>query len=155
MEKLVLYATHHPWLVAMAVVAALLVIVYEVRARRDAFAAISPQDLIRLQNQGAVVLDLRASADYAAGHIGGARDFDSAQILTANETLRKHKEKPVVVYCETGSTGAAAARVLAGQGFTKAYNLRGGLAAWRADNLPLVQGEASGGKGAASGKAKG
>jgi len=140
MENFTQYVTDHPWLVAMAVVAALLVLVYEIRMRRDAFAAVSPQDLIRLQNQGGIVLDLRPSADYAAGHIGGARDFDSAQILTANETLRKHKEKPVVVYCESGSTGASAARVLAGQGFKQAYNLRGGIAAWRTDNLPLVQG---------------
>jgi len=148
MDNLAQYVTEHPWLVAMAVVAALLVIVFEIRARRDAFAAVSPQDLIRLQNQGGIVLDLRSSADYAAGHIGSARDFDSAQILTANETLRKYKEKPVIVYCESGSTGASAARVLSGQGFKQAYNLRGGLAAWRADNLPLALGaEAAAGKG--------
>lgn len=148
MQNLAQYVTEHPWLVAMAVVAALLVIVFEIRARRDAFAAISPQDLIRLQNQGGIVLDLRSSADYAAGHIGSARDFDSAQILTANETLRKYKEKPVIVYCESGSTGASAARVLSGQGFKQAYNLRGGLAAWRADNLPLALGaETAAGKG--------
>lgn len=127
----------------MAVVAALLVVVYEVRARRDSFAAISPQDLIRLQNRGAVVLDLRSSEDYAAGHISGARDFDSAQLLQANETLRKHREKPVIVYCGDGSTGAAAARVLQRQGFAQAFNLRGGLAAWRTENLPLEQGAAA------------
>ena len=148
MDNLAQYVTEHPWLVAMAVVAALLVIVFEIRARRDAFAAVSPQDLIRLQNQGGIVLDLRSSTNYAAGHIGSARDFDSAQILTANETLRKYKEKPVIVYCESGSTGASAARVLSGQGFKQAYNLRGGLAAWRADNLPLALGaEATAGKG--------
>jgi rhodanese-related sulfurtransferase len=62
--------------------------------------------------------------------------------------LRKYKEKPVIVYCESGSTGASAARVLSGQGFKQAYNLRGGLAAWRADNLPLALGaEAAAGKG--------
>ncbi len=148
MDNLAQYVSEHPWLVAMAVVAALLVIVFEIRARRDAFAAVSPQDLIRLQNQGGIVLDLRSSTDYAAGHIGSARDFDAAQILTAHETLRKYKEKPVIVYCESGSTGASAARVLSGQGFTQAYNLRGGLAAWRADNLPLALGaEAAAGKG--------
>jgi rhodanese-related sulfurtransferase len=34
---------------------------------------------------------------------------------------------------------AAAVRQLAAQGFTKAFNLRGGIAAWRAENLPLVR----------------
>jgi len=42
-----------------------------------------------------------------------------------------------VVYDDTGSLGSAAARQLAAQGFTRAFTLRGGLAAWRADNLPL------------------
>ena len=59
------------------------------------------------------------------------------QILKAADTLKKHREKPVVVYDATGSLGTAAARQLAAQGFTRAFTLRGGLAAWRADNLPL------------------
>jgi rhodanese-related sulfurtransferase len=36
---------------------------------------------------------------------------------------------------------ASAVRQLAAQGFTKAFNLRGGLAAWRTENLPLTRGE--------------
>jgi rhodanese-related sulfurtransferase len=36
----------------------------------------------------------------------------------------------------------AAARVLQAQGFTKVVNLRGGLQAWRAENLPLVKADA-------------
>jgi rhodanese-related sulfurtransferase len=59
------------------------------------------------------------------------------QILKASDTLKKHKEKPVVVYDDSGSLGAAAVRQLAGQGFTRVFSLRGGLAAWRADNLPV------------------
>jgi rhodanese-related sulfurtransferase len=83
------------------------------------------------------VLDLRAPDAFAGGHVAGARRMDSAEILKAGETLRKHKEKPLVVYCESGSTGASAARTLARQGFTRALNLRGGLATWRAEGLPL------------------
>jgi rhodanese-related sulfurtransferase len=59
------------------------------------------------------------------------------QILKAADTLKKHKEKALVVYDDTGSLGASAVRQLAAQGFKKAFNLRGGLAAWRAENLPL------------------
>jgi len=43
------------------------------------------------------------------------------------------------VVCERGVTGAAAMRELVGQGFTKVANLRGGLAAWRAEQLPLTR----------------
>jgi rhodanese-related sulfurtransferase len=59
------------------------------------------------------------------------------QILKAGDTLKKLKEKIVVVYDDTGSLGASAARQLAAQGFTRAFNLRGGISAWRAENLPV------------------
>ncbi|MFZ9668081.1 MAG: hypothetical protein ACO3CF_07635, partial [Steroidobacteraceae bacterium] len=66
MEKLPEYVANHPWLVSLAVIAAVLVIVFEIRARRDAFAGISPQDLIRLQNQGALIIDLRNPEAFGA-----------------------------------------------------------------------------------------
>lgn len=141
MEKLPEYVANHPWLVLMTAVAAVLVVIFEIRARRDAFAGVSPQDLIRLQNQGALIIDLRKGDEFSAGHIGGARRMDSAEMLMAGDSLKKYKEKNVIVYCESGSTGAAAARVLAGQGFKQAFNLKGGLAGWRSENLPLARGE--------------
>jgi len=91
-------------------------------------------------NQNALVLDLRPAEAFAAGHLAGARNLPPDQILKAGETLKKYKEKPVVVYDESGSVSASATRQLAAQGFTKAVNLRGGLAAWRTENLPLTKG---------------
>lgn len=137
MDRLLEFATNHPWHASAAVLMTLVVIGYELRARASAFAAIAPQEAIRLMNQGALLLDIRPPDAYAAGHIGGARHMASDQILKANETLKKYKEKTIVVYDETGSLGASAARQLAAQGFKKAFNLRGGLAAWRSENLPL------------------
>ena len=107
------------------------------RVRTNTQNSISPQELIRLMNQGALLLDLRPAEQYQAGHVAGARQMNSDQILKASDTLKKHKEKAVVVYDDSGSLGAAAARQLARQGFTRVFALRGGLAAWRADNLPL------------------
>ena len=139
MERLIDYAGNHPWLIAFAGVAAILVIAYEIRVRQQAFAAVSPQEAIRLMNQHALVLDIRTAEQFGAGHVGGARHLASAEILNAGETLKKYLEKPIVVYDESGSLGASAARQLAAQGFKKAVNLRGGLAAWRAENLPVTK----------------
>lgn len=140
MERLLEYAANHPWLVSATVLALILVLVFELRLRQNEFAAISPQDAIRLMNQGALVLDLRPPDAYAEGHLNGARQMDSAEILKAGETLKKYKEKSVLVYCNTGSLAASAARILTGQGFTKVLNLRGGIAGWRAEGLPLAKG---------------
>jgi rhodanese-related sulfurtransferase len=139
MDRLLEYISHHPWLASGLAIAAIVVIAYELRAQKESFAAVSPQDLIRLMNQGALLIDLRAADVFATGHLAGARQMSGEQILKAGETLRKHKEKTIVVYDDTGSLGASAARQLTAQGFTKALNLRGGLAAWRAENLPLTK----------------
>ena len=88
-------------------------------------------------NQGALLLDLRPADQYQAGHLAGARQMSGEALLAAGDTLKRHKEKTVVVYDDTGSLSGAAVRQLAAQGFTRAFTLRGGLAAWRADNLPL------------------
>jgi rhodanese-related sulfurtransferase len=140
MERLIEYAGHHTLLAAAAVVMALVVAAYEMRARAHNVAAASPQDVIRLMNQSALVLDIRPQEAFASGHVTGARHMPSDQIATAGETLKKQKDKPIVVYCESGPLAASAVRQLVAQGFTKVFSLRGGLAAWRTDNLPLAKG---------------
>jgi rhodanese-related sulfurtransferase len=140
MDRLVEYISHHPWLAGFALLAAVLVIGYEVRERHTGQASVDPQDAVRLMNQNALLLDLRPAEAFAQGHLNGARNMASHEILNAGETLKKYKEKPVLVYDESGSLGASAARQLLAQGFTKAVNLRGGLAAWRTENLPVIKG---------------
>jgi rhodanese-related sulfurtransferase len=137
MDRLLEFLNHHPWLSTATAVVAAVVVVYEMRARAQSAAAVSPQELIRLMNQGALLLDLRPQEQYAAGHVAGARQMNGEEILSAADTLKKHKEKTVVVYDEAGSLGPAAVRQLIAQGFTRVFLLRGGLAAWRADNLPV------------------
>lgn len=140
MDQLFDYCAHHPFLAALAALAAVAVLSYEMWLRSRNAGGLPPQEVIRLMNQGATVLDLRAAEAYAAGHISGARHFDAAQIGSATETLKKFKERPLIVYCDRGMTASSAVRTLGSQGFTKVFNLRGGLVAWRAENLPLARG---------------
>lgn len=131
------FVNAHYWLATGTAVAVALVVVYEMRARTESQFSVSPQELIRLMNQGALVLDLRPQEKFAEGHLAGARQMSGEALLSAGDTLKRHKEKPVVVYDDSGSLSLSAVRQLASQGFTRAVTLRGGLAAWRADNLPL------------------
>jgi|SRR6186713_1964537 len=139
MERLIEYVTHHPLLAGAILVALVVVVVFESRLRSKGESAISSQDLIRLMNQGALVLDIRKPAEFAAGHVNGAKQLDSDKILTAGESFKRFKDKPVVVYCDSGSLAAAAVRQLTHQGFTKAFQLRGGFAGWRSENLPIAK----------------
>src|SRR5690606_28627004 len=112
----------------------------EIRERAKGSSLIGTADTVRLANGGALVLDVRDTAEYEAGHIIDARSIPAKEIATRADTLKKYKEKPVVVCCENGFASGAAAKVLKAMGFTKVVTLRGGLRSWRQENLPLVKG---------------
>jgi rhodanese-related sulfurtransferase len=144
MERLLEYITRHPFLTGGTLALALAVLAYEVSRARSGGESVGPMDAVRLINQGAVLVDVRSQAEFDAGHIRDARHLPQEQVAGAAESLKKFKDKVVVACCESGMRSGAAARVLRTQGFGKVVNLRGGLQAWRAENLPLVK---SGDKG--------
>ena len=124
----------------MAVAAVTAVLVYELRMRATQFAAVSSQEAIRLMNQGAVVLDLRDKAAHDAGRISGSRLLTADQLASAGESLKKLKNKTLVVYCDRGIRSAVAVRQLREQGFLQSFSLSGGVAGWQAESLPLQRG---------------
>jgi rhodanese-related sulfurtransferase len=139
MQRLLEYIGHHPFLVAAAALAAVVLAVYEMRARLDSIAALSAMQAVRLMNQGALVLDLRGKELFDAGHIGDARNVPAAQLESQADSLKKWRDKTVIAYCESGRESAQAVRALTKLGFTKVFNLEGGLNAWIKDNLPLAK----------------
>jgi rhodanese-related sulfurtransferase len=145
MQRLLEYIGHHYYLAGGAVLAAIAVIFYEVRERVQSFAALSSAQAVRMMNQGALVIDLRAKESFDAGHIVDARNVPSAELEAQADTLKKWRDKAVITYCDSGVSGAGAARTLTRLGFTKVFNLEGGLNAWVKDNLPLTK-TLSGGK---------
>ncbi len=139
MQRLLEYIGHHPYLTAAALLAAAAVAIYEIRERMQAFAALSAMQAVRLMNQGALVIDLRGKELYDAGHIGDARNVPAAELEAQAESFKKWRDKAVITYCDSGISGAGAARTLTRLGFTKVFNLQGGLNAWVKDNLPLAK----------------
>ena len=141
MDRLLEYIARHPFLVGGTAVLALAVLAYEVSRARSGGQAVGPMDAVRLMNQGALLVDVRSREEFEGGHVLDARHLPQEEVAGAGESLKKYRDKPVIVCCESGMRSGAAARVLKAQGFAKVVNLRGGLAAWRGDNLPLVKGK--------------
>jgi rhodanese-related sulfurtransferase len=139
MQRLIEFIGHHPYLAGGALLAAVAVIVNELRERMKSFAALSSMQAVRLMNQGALVIDLRAKEAFDAGHIGEARNVPAAELEGQSDALKKWRDRNVITYCDSGVSGAGAARTLAKLGFTKVFNLEGGLNAWVKDNLPLTK----------------
>jgi rhodanese-related sulfurtransferase len=142
MNRFLEYTTHHPLLVGAAALLAIVAIVMEIRQQARGSNVVGPSDAVRLVNGGALVLDVRDAKDYEDGHIIDSRHIPSAELANRADTLKKYKDRPVVVYCDGGFASAAAAKILRTLGFGKVVTLRGGLQSWRQDNLPLVKGAA-------------
>lgn len=95
-------------------------------------------DAVQLINRrDAVVLDVRDTGDYAAGHITSARHIPESQLGDRMKELEKFKARPVIVCCRAGTRAPAVGDMLRKQGFTEAFALRGGIAAWQQASLPL------------------
>ncbi|MDJ1496289.1 rhodanese-like domain-containing protein [Cytophagaceae bacterium DM2B3-1] len=77
-----------------------------------------------------VVLDVRTSEEFKAGHIKDARkaDFLSGEFAAKVDTM--DKEKTYYVYCRSGARSAMACKQLTKAGFTKVFNLSGGYSSW-------------------------
>jgi rhodanese-related sulfurtransferase len=98
---------------------------------------VSAADAVQLINrQKAVLIDISDPAQYAAGHAVGAKSVP-LETLESSRDLPKNKALPVVVVCPNGSRAPRAVAVLKKLGFENARALAGGLAAWRAANLPV------------------
>lgn len=139
MEQLLQHFSSHPFLASAAALLALAVLAFELRQRVHAAAAVSPTEAVRLMNDGAVLVDVRSMNQFKDGHIAGARSLPGDQIAEGAKTLDKFRDKTVITCCDSGITSGAAARKLTELGFKQVYNLRGGLAAWRQDNLPVAR----------------
>lgn len=70
------------------------------------------------------IIDARASSQYLEGHVDGA-------VSMPHETVRQNlagldRDKPVIAYCNKGTTGNAVQNILINSGFRKVYNISGG-----------------------------
>jgi rhodanese-related sulfurtransferase len=139
MDRLLDYFTNHPVLAGAAVVMIALVLGYEFRRRGEGSSAVAPNEAIRLMNSGAVLVDLRSANQYKDGHIAGARNIPGDQLAADPKALERLSGKKLILYCDNGVTTSAALRTLHGAGNREALSLRGGLAAWRQENLPVVK----------------
>jgi rhodanese-related sulfurtransferase len=142
MQQLLEYIVHHPLLTGATLLVAVAVLAYEASRARGGGQSVGPTEAVRLLNQGALMLDVRPQDHFDAGHVIDARNLPSADVAQGSDVIKRFKDKGVITCCETGTSGAAAARILRSQGYTKVANLRGGLQAWRAENLPLVRSDA-------------
>ena len=77
-----------------------------------------------------LLIDSRDPAQFAKGHIPGAVNMDWRQVLAKRNTIPKNK--PVLIYCNTGSLSAQAGFALRVAGWDNVRILQGGMTEWQA-----------------------
>lgn len=101
---------------------------------------VSATEAVLLLNRNKpLILDVRDEAEFAAGHIQGAKHIPVAELLTRIKEIEKFKNKPVLIHCQKGMRSKGACSILKGQQFEQLHNLQGGLDAWLDANLPLIK----------------
>lgn len=140
MGQLGQFIIHHwaLWIALIVVLAA--IFISELQEQKKRGKELSPQAAIKLINDdNAVVIDLRDADSYRKGHIIGAirassEDFEQGR-------MDKYKSSQLVIVCAKGLQSAAVASKLKQQGFEQATVLSGGMSAWQASDLPIVKGK--------------
>ena len=102
---------------------------------------IAPADLVeRLRRRPwPQLLDVRSAAEFASGHVRGAVNVPVTELRSRIDSLRLDPGRPVVAVCLTAHRSVPAVRLLRQGGF-EAFQLAGGMRAWRAERLPETRG---------------
>ena len=92
-----------------------------------------------IAQQNIQLLDVRTNGEYQSGHLQHALWADWTNQTEFQERVKAlDKNKPVYTYCLSGGRSGAATKWLNENGFT-AYNLSGGISAWKQANKPIEQ----------------
>ena len=136
MDRLIEFVGNHYLLSSAFVVVAIALVLYETRRSGK---SLSSHELTSLVNADqAVVLDIRQAKDFSTGHIVGSVNIPRDKMTERMTELDKHKEKTIVVVCDSGMSAGPVCTQLKQAGFNTA-RLSGGITGWRNDNLPTVK----------------
>ncbi len=105
--------------------------------------ALSATGAVTLINrEKAVVIDVSETEEFAAGHVGGAKNVPFSELEDKLPQAAKNKTLPLILVCATGARANRALAVAKKLGYEQAQVLGGGLKAWREANLPVEKAQA-------------
>ena len=103
-----------------------------------AAGSLSANGAVQLINrEKAVVIDVSEAGEFAAGHVGGAKNLPLDQLEEKLPATVKNKALPLILVCPSGARANRALAVAKKLGYEQAQCLAGGLKSWKAANLPL------------------
>ena len=110
----------------------------EVLRRMRGVRSLDTNAALRMMNdQDALVLDVRDAGGFKAGHLPQARHIALSALQERIGELSKAGDKPIIVYCQSGISSQSACALLKKNNIANTYSLAGGINAWVEANLPI------------------
>lgn len=81
------------------------------------------------------IIDVRSPEEYASQHLDNAKNINWNGANFETKVALLDKKKPVFVYCMVGGRSKKASDKLVEMGFSKVYDLQGGIMKWNAAGL--------------------
>ena len=107
------------------------------KAMTQTIEVVAPKAMyeILLKDPSAQLVDVRTKDEFAVSHLKDAQNI----CVTDNDFKQKvaflDRSKPVYVYCKKGGRSAQASKILKQMGFTKIFDLQGGITNWEQQQL--------------------
>jgi rhodanese-related sulfurtransferase len=103
---------------------------------------IFPEQIPKGEYAKMMVIDARDATQYAKEHIPGAVNIEWRQVLAKSGDIPKNK--PVLIYCNTGTLSAQAGFALRVSGWENVRILQGGFSEWKTKGGLDANAQASG-----------
>ena len=138
MEQIVEFINNHFLLVSVLVT--LLSILFFKEIYKGGRGVTSQEVTQLINQQGAIVVDVREKSDFSQGHIVASINIPYSKIKERLGTLNKYKDNPIIIVDTMGYHSSDVGRQFKEHlSIKKVVRLKGGINAWILDNLPLVK----------------
>src|SRR4051794_21114828 len=103
-----------------------------IRKIRSQIEEIDPAEVREHLGNGVVLVDVRESEEWDAGHIPGAKHVPRGYLESRIEGAVADRDQRVVIYCASGQRSALAAHTLSEQlGYENVASMNGGITLWK------------------------
>ena len=86
-----------------------------------------------------IIIDVRTSQEFNSGHIIDATNIDFYSEDFTEKLKIVRKDVPIYVYCRSGGRSSSAANKMEKLGFTKVYNMLGGIGSWQSEGYETIK----------------
>jgi molybdopterin/thiamine biosynthesis adenylyltransferase/rhodanese-related sulfurtransferase len=103
-----------------------------IRQVKSQIREIDPSEVHELLDDGVVLIDVRETDEYAAGHLPGARHVPRSYLESRIEGVAPDRAQRIVLYCASGQRSALGAYTLEHDlGYADVTSMTGGITLWK------------------------